>query len=280
VGNEELVRKAYDFIHDNEKDGYFVHPPTPEGTFKTYHDLIPYADDDTPASNQGFHCGALMAARELGLPVPEADIERAIAAYQNMFNTKRGFMPASRLKQDVLSQDSLYGATLTFAVFGRKILTDEQVLSHYRASEKVKTPYGLRVFSQPDGSLLPDNSGDYQFGGSWFLNDAANYLLAGVHGLPAAEVDARLIERIRVEFRYVPAFNEDINTVTGKPSGHILYSWNSGYGWLRKEIRRRLGQTGPDPVCTAIDAQLGVVHDNGALRLDPEKIEGSESMRF
>jgi hypothetical protein len=271
--NEDLARKALAFIRDNEKDGMFVHPPTPNanppGGFKTYHDLIPYADGDVPASNQGFQCGALLAAKELGLPITEDDIQRAIAGYRRIFNKKRGFMPASLLKQDTLAQDSLYGATLTYAVFGRKVLADEQVLSHYRHSEKVKTPYGLRVFSQADGSLLPGHAGTYVFGGSWFLNDAANYLLAGVHGLPAAEVDARLIERIQVEIKEVPAFNEDIDTVTGKPHGHILYSWNSGYWWLRKEIRRRLGQTGPDPVDAAIDAKLGVVRGNGALRLAP-----------
>jgi hypothetical protein len=72
-----------------------------------------------------------------------------------------------------------------------------------------------------------------------------------------------------IELTYNPAFNEDINTVTGKPHGHILYSWNSGYWWLRKEIRRRLGQTETDPVGVAIDAKLGVVRDNGALRLEP-----------
>jgi hypothetical protein len=269
--NDELARKALAYLRDNEKDGMFVPPNTPNGTFKTYMDVLSYPEGDAPASNQGFHCGALMAAQELGLPITDADTERSIAAYQRIFNKTRGFMPTSLMQQDVLGQDTLYGATLTFAVFGRKVLTDEQVLSHYRTSEKVKTPYGLRVISQADGSLLPGHSGAYTFGGSWFLCDAANYLLAGVHGLPAAEVDARLIERIRMEIEHVPAFNEDIETVTGKPHGHILYSWNSGYWWLRNEIRRRLGQTGPDPVGAAIDAKLGVVRENGALRLEPGK---------
>ena len=163
--------------------------PNPKG-WKTYHDVLPYDDDDSPASDQGFHCGALLAAKELGLAVTDQDIERAIAAYRSLFNTERGFMPTSRKQRDTLGQDTLYGATLTYAVFGRKLLTDEQVLTHFRTSEKVKTPYGLRVISQADGSLLPGHSGVYCYGGSWFLNDAANYLLAGVHGLPAAEVDA------------------------------------------------------------------------------------------
>lgn len=269
--NDALVRKAYDFLRHNEKDGLYIPPPLPGAPnpkgWKTYHDVLPYDEDDSPASNQGFHCGALLAAKELGLGVTDAEIERAIAAYQSLFNRQRGFMPTSRKQRDTLGQDTLYGATLTYAVFGRKLLSDELVLTHHRTSEKVKTPYGLRVISQADGSLLPGHSGVYCYGGSWFLNDAANYLLAGVHGLPAAEVDALLVERIAREIAHVPAFNESISTVNGQPHGHVLYSWNSGFWWLRKEIRKRLGQTGPDPIGTAIDRRLGVVRENDTLEL-------------
>lgn len=273
--NEALVRKAYDFIRKHENDGLYIPPPLPGSPnpkgWKTYHDVLLYDEDDCPASNQGFQCGALLAAKELGLSVSDADIERAIAGYRSLFNADRGFMPTSRKQRDTLGQDTLYGATLTYAVFGKKLLTDEIVLTHHRTSEKVKTPYGLRVISQADGSLLPGHSGVYCYGGSWFLNDAANYLLAGVHGLPAKEVDALLSERIAREIAQVPAFNESISTVDGHPHGHILYSWNSGYWWLRNEIRKRLGHTGSDPVAVAMDAQLGVVRQNGWLRLSPRR---------
>ncbi len=272
--NDTLARQAYQFLRHNEKGGLFIPPPLPGAPnakgWKTYHDVLPYDDDDSPASDQGFHCGALLAAKELGLGVTDQDIEQAIAAYRSLFNSERGFMPTSRKQRNVLGQDTLYGATLTYAVFGKKLLTDEQVLTHVRTSEKVKTPYGLRVISQADGSLLPGHSGVYCYGGSWFLNDAANYLLAGVHGLPAAEVDALLVERIAREIAYAPAFNESISTVTGRPHGHILYSWNSGYWWLRREIRKRLGQTGPDPVNAAIDRRFAVALQDGRLRLEPE----------
>jgi len=155
------------------------------------------------------------------------------------------------------------------AAFGRKVLTDDQVLTHYRTSEKVKTRYGLRVISAADGSLLPGHNGAYCHGGSWFFCDAGNYLLAGVHGLAANEVDARLTERIKLELTRSPAFNEDINTVTGTPHGNAPYADYSGYLWLRSEIRRRLGQKVPDPVGSAIDAHLKVVRDKGVLRLEP-----------
>lgn len=273
--NETLIRKAYEFIRAHEKEGFYIPPPLPGAPhpkgWKTYMDVLQYDDDDAPASNQGFHCGALMAAKELSLPVTKEDIEQAIAAYQRIFNAKLGFMPTSFKQQEILGQDTLYGATLTYAVFGRKILTDEQVLSHYRTSEKVKSPYGLRVISAADGSLLPGHNGAYCYGGSWFFCDSGNYLLAGVHGLPAAEVDARLIDRIKLELARNPAFNEDINTVTGQPHGNTPYADYSVYTWLRKEIRNRLKQTGPDPVGAAIDAQLGVVREDGMLRLEPAK---------
>lgn len=61
-----------------------------------------------------------------------------------------------------------------------------------------------------------------------------------------------------------------ISSSTGpKPHGHVLYSWNSGYWWLRREIRKRLGLTGPDPVDAAIDRRFGVVRKDGCLRLEP-----------
>ncbi|HAB15197.1 MAG TPA: hypothetical protein PLX89_17305 [Verrucomicrobiota bacterium] len=269
--NDALVRQAYAFIHQHETNGLYIPPSLPGSPsakgWKTYHDVLEYDHDDCPASNQGFHCGALLAAQELGLGVTHAEIERAVAGYCSLFNAERGFMPTSLKQRDTLGQDTLYGATLTYAVFGRKLLTDEQVLTHFRTSEKVKTPYGLRVISQADGSLLPGHSGVYCYGGSWFLNDAANYLLAGVHGLAAAEVDALLVERIMREIAQVPAFNESISTVDGHPHGHILYSWNSGFWWLRREIRQRLGQSGEDPVGRAVDARLGVTRENGLLRL-------------
>jgi len=269
--NGRLVTQAYDFIRKHEREGLYIPPSLPGAPnalgWKTYHDVLPYEAGDCPASNQGFHCGALLAARELGLGVSDADIERSIAGYRSLFNADRGFMPTSRMQKDILGQDTLYGATLTYAVFGRKLLTDEQVLTHFRTSEKVKTPYGLRVISQADGALLPGHSGVYCYGGSWFLNDAANYLLAMIHGVPEAEADALVVERIRREIARVPAFNESISTVDGHPHGHILYCWNSGYWWLRKEVRRRLQLTGPDAVGGAVDGGIGVVRAGGELRL-------------
>lgn len=272
--NAELVQAAFDFIRKHETDGVFYPPPLPGSPkpkgWKTYMDVLEYDDDDAPVSNQGFHCGALLAARELGLKVSEEDINRAIASYRRMFYKQGGYFPTSIKQTQHVGQDTLYGAALTYAVFGRKVLDDEQVLTHWRTSQRIATPYGLRVISLADGSLLPGHSGVYVYGGSWFLNDAANHLLAEVHGLPAAVADAALTKRITAELAHAPAFHESISTVTGKPHGHINYSWNSGFWWLRKQFRERRGETSPDPVAVEIDRQLGVVRDAQGLHLEPE----------
>lgn len=47
------------------------------------------------------------------------------------------------------------------------------------------------------------------------------------------------------------------------------YADYSVYAWLHQKIRGRLNQTGLDPVSAAIGAHLGVVRENGLLRLDP-----------
>ena len=111
----------------------------------------------------------------------------------------------------------------------------------------------------------------YVFGGSWFLNDAANYLAGLIHGMNSDWVDERLLWRLRKELAFMPAFHESISTLNGEPHGHHLYSWNSGYWWLRREVRQRLNIRTPDQVEFELDKDLGVVRQNGFLVLDPSK---------
>lgn len=267
------VGRAYRFIREHEHDGLYIPPRlTPEKPIaKTYHDQLPYDDDDAPSSNQGFHCGALLAAKELGFPVTDADIERAIAGYRRMFNERGGYFATSLKQQNHVGQDALYGEVLTFAVFGRRLLPDDMVRRHLETSVRIQTPYGMRVISNADGSLLEGHSGAYVFGGSWFLNDGANYLDGLIHGMDPKWVDERLLWRLGKELAYMPAFHESLNTVKGQPHGHHLYSWNSGFWWLRREVCKRLNLSGPDPLEAQLDQELGVSRVNGFLQLQPEK---------
>ena len=265
--------RAYRFMRAQERDGLFIPPRLiPEKPImKTYHDQLPYDDDDAPSSNQGFHCGALMAARELGFPVTEADIERAIAGYRRMFNEEGGYFATSLKQQNHVGQDALYGEVLTFAVFGRRLLPDDMIRRHLETSVRIQSPYGMRVISNADGSLLEGHSGAYVFGGSWFLNDGANYLDGLIHGMDPKWIDDHLLKRLGQELAYMPAFHESLNTVKGEPHGHHLYSWNSGFWWLRREVRKRLNLSGPDPLEARLDVELGIVRRNGFLQLEPER---------
>ena len=265
------VGRAYRFIREHEKDGLYFPPRLkPElKCFRTYHDQLNYEDDDPPSSDQGFHCGALMAAKELGFPVTDEEIEKSIAGYRRMFNKQGGYMATSLLQQENIGQDALYGEVLTYVVFGKKLLPDEMVKKHIETTMRIQSPYGMRVISKANGDLLDGHSGVYTNGGSWFLNDGANYLDGLIHGADSKWIDDQLIWRMEKELAFMPAFHESISTVTGKPHGHHLYSWNSGYWWLRREVRKFLGQTGIDPVDERMDRELGIVHQGGFLNLDP-----------
>lgn len=271
--DQRTLGRAYRFMRQHEVDGLFVPPCLKHDSkgFKTYMDILEYEDDDAPSSNQGFHCGALMAARELGFEVTEEDIDKAIAGYRRMFNSNGKYFATSLLQQDRIGQDALYGEVLTYAVFGRKVLPDEMVREHLETTYRLQSPYGMRVISKANGDLLDGHSGSYVFGGSWFLVDGANYLAGLMHGLDPMDLDARLLWRLEKELAFMPAFHESINTLDGKPHGHHLYSWNSGFWWLRQEVRAQLGITGADPIHAMLDRKLGIERENDALVLNSER---------
>lgn len=265
------VDRAYRFIRANEQDGLFQPPrlkPDHKG-FRTYHDMLEYEDGDSPSSNQGFHCGALLAARELGYEIHDDEIERAKSGYARMFNPVGGYMQTSLMKPELIGQDALYGEVLTYVVFGEKLLPDDLVKKHLETTMRIQSPYGMRVISKASGDLVDGHSGVYVFGGSWFLNDSANYLCGLIHGMDPDWVDDRLIWRLEKELAAMPAFHESISTVDGHPHGHHLYSWNSGYHWLRKNVRARLNLQGPDPVEQRLDKLLGIETQNGYLTSNP-----------
>lgn len=265
------VARAYHFARNHEVDGIYFPPRlVPEKkNMKTYHDQLEYEDDDAPSSNQGFHCGALLAAKELGFEVSDEDIEKAMAGYAHMFNEEGGYFATSLKQQDHIGQDSLYGGVLTYAIFGKKTLPDDLVKRHLETTMKIQSPYGMRVISMANGDLIEGHSGVYTFGGSWFLNDGANYLAGLIAGMDPAWVNDQLLWRLEKELVWMPAFHESISTLTGKPHGHHLYSWNSGFWWLRSEVRKKLAVPEADPLQAMLDERLGVVHRDGYLALAP-----------
>ena len=76
----------------------------------------------------------------------------------------------------------------------------------------------MRVISKADGELLEGHSGSYVFGGSWFLNDGANYLDGLIHGMDPDWVDLQLLWRLEKELAWMPAFHESDQYSYGKTS--------------------------------------------------------------
>jgi hypothetical protein len=266
-----LVKRAYAFIRSHERDGLYTPPRlSPDsGAMKTYFDDLVYDDDDSPASDQGLQCGALMAARELGLPATEADIQRSMAGYRLMFNAAEGFFATSLKQKNHVGQDALLGDVLAYCAFGRKLLPDAMVRAHVERSARIQSKYGLRDISNPDGSLLPGHAGVYTHGGSWFLVDGADYLAGLIHGMDPAWIEDRLLGRLEEEFASEPAFHEDIDTTNGRPHGNDFYSWNSGFWWMCGEACRRTGTGVSDHLAERLDEALGVKSRDGTLVLDP-----------
>jgi hypothetical protein len=272
--NFALCRRAYEFIRDHEDRGAYQPPrldaPQAGLGWRTYMDLFYYEDGDVPASNQGFHCGAHLAARELGLAGSDEGFRAACRAYAALFSAGGGYFPTSLRRQEVFGGDALYGAAVTFAAFGRKCLPDDLVLRHCRHAMRIRSPYGLRVVCKANGDLLekdqygpgnphglePEKAGAYVQGGSWFFCDAGTWLAGLAHGLAPRQVDRLLVERIRIELEEMPAFSESIHTRTGEHHGNVLYGANALYVWMRREIRARLGHRAPDPVSAEISRWL------------------------
>lgn len=276
--NLALCRRCWDFLKAHESpDGAYLPPrlnvPNAGLGWRTYMDLFFYEDGDAPSSNQGFHCGAMLAAHELRLPgaTGAPDARRAGQAMATMFNARDGgYFPTSARRQEVFGGDAMYGLAVTFAAFGQKPVPEALVRRHCRHAMKIQSRYGLRVVSKSNGDLLeqnqygpgnphglpPEKAGAYVQGGSWFFCDAGTWMAGLAYGLDPATIDRLLIERVKTELARSPAFSESINTRTGEPHGNALYAANALYLWLRTETRRRLGHRGADPVERAVDAWL------------------------
>ncbi len=92
-----------------------------------------------------------------------------------------------------------------------------------------------------------------------------------IHGMDAGWTDEKLPWRPGKELTVVLAFHESISTVDGHLHGYHRYSWNSGFWWLRREVRARLGMNGPNPLAGALGEKLGIVRRDTRLALEPAK---------
>ena len=237
----QKVQAYVDIIETHIKNGYYYSYDSNDGRkdFQYWNDCIAFDTADVITHNQGLLCSALLAARELGLQIKTSP-ELAIKNYQNLFNSKLGFLPLSKLKDTILSPDVLTGDLLAQLYFNKPLLNKEIVQLHYnKIVEQSKTNYGYKIVAGPDGNYLNSaaydwndyisqvnkgnmQDGQYQRGGSWTLYDMLFLIDAYLYGIKGVEDE--IIWRSSLDYKIGATSYECINTKTGEP-------WKPNMGW-------------------------------------------------
>jgi hypothetical protein len=223
------------------------------------------------AHMQGLYAVALRALSDLGVSVPQAEIDRANLQYNAL--TIGGRLRAFATS-DIVDVSSLTGDALSLFIWDEPILSDAIVQNTIASFAEVYDAsgnfVGYKVLSNADRSFLPaamfpvENNGlgtpggTYQNGASWFLYDALALYAGARHNLPGARPAyvAQLVKRFASELRAGPgtspanASNEFICTAAGLPGDPCVAGrtdpMRAGYGW-NAFVVRLLSDTAPTP---------------------------------
>jgi hypothetical protein len=174
------------------------------------------ADSVTTSSvMQGLYAVALRALRDMGVTVPQSDIDKANAQYAAL--TVNGRM-RSHQNSDIVDVASLLGEALSLFIWNQPILSDSVVQNTIASFAEVYDAggsfVGYKVLSHADGSFLPpgmfpiENNGEgnpggyYLNGGSWMLYDVMALYAGARHdtSMRATYID-RMVKRMASELR-------------------------------------------------------------------------------
>lgn len=215
------------------------------------------------ANIQGLYAVALHALKDLGVNVPQPDIDKANAQYASL--TINGRMRAFQ-NSDIVDVASLLGESLSLFIWNQPLLSDS-VVQHTLASfaevyDSAGNFVGYKVLSNADHSFLApgmfpvqnggagDGGGIFQNGASWMLYDVLALYAGTRHDIPSMRdtyLD-RLVRRMASELRAgvgsTPAnkSNEFLCTASGAPGdpcGPIGSAppERSDYGWNAFVVR-------------------------------------------
>jgi len=212
---------------------------------------------------QGLYAVALRSLQDLGVPVPQVEIDRARARYRDLL--VNGRLRAYEGSDRVIVS-SLQGEALSLFIWNEPMLPSSVVQQTIGAFAEVYDAsarfVGFKAVSESDGGFLPPGAfpvenggagtpaGDYQNGGSWMLFDVLALYAGARHDIPsmrASYVD-RLVRRFAAELRAgvgtTPAnksqeFLCTAPEVPGAPCGPIgsATPQRSDYGWNAFIIR-------------------------------------------
>ena len=217
VSSQSYLNNVYNWMraHADESGKY---PATSFGWEDSFYPLgTGGAGSVTVSSNmQGLYAVALRALKDLGVDVPQSEIDKANAQYANL--TINGRMRAYQ-GSDIVDVASLMGDALSLFIWNQPILSDSVVQKTIDSFAEVYDAngnfVGYKVLSNADGSFLTPSmfpvenggagtgGGYYLNGGSWMLYDVLALYAGARHDIPAMRdpyVD-RLVRRMASELR-------------------------------------------------------------------------------
>jgi hypothetical protein len=254
VKNVRIAKLVLRYIETNQVRGgdWLTTAPQKHGQFTispdTWLDGYLYPQGAVSGYAQGLYVVALEAARQLGLGVGGAAIDRADRVYRSLYAPSLGYMRWLSTTSDK-GPDVLVGDALSLLLFNRPLLPEAEVAS--TLAHQDWAPYGMADVATQHNAYLPpqefetlelndahhvvgvqEPGGWYQNGGSWFLYAYLAEWAAARQGDGRAR--SMMARSIADEMIGTPMSKEFQLTSNGpgspNPPGSSAFQ-RQGYGW-------------------------------------------------
>lgn len=217
VAKQPYLNNVYGWIHAHA-DASGRYAATSFGWEDSFYPLgVSGPGSVTVSSNmQGLYAVALHALKDLGVNVPQPEIDAANAQYARL--TIHGRMRAFE-NSDIVDVASLMGEAMSLFIWNQPLLSDAVVQNTIASFAEVHDAsgnfVGYKVLSNADGSFLPPGmfpvehggagtlGGEYLNGASWMLYDVLALYAGTRHDIPSmrSSYTDRLVRRMASELR-------------------------------------------------------------------------------
>jgi hypothetical protein len=232
-------------------------------------DVIDYPEGTSDlCENQGILAVTLRVIKELGIPgvserISDEYIEQAEKIYKSYYDSELKFLLPARNIKDAIGFAEIFPEFLSLWLFGRKILTDEMVLSHLERIP-VLLPHNDAPHPAAGGTVRPifigltkegkgwdyftdtwhpmiskehaasyanhSMDGIYYNGGSWMRIEICGYVTGKLHGWTKA--DQAIENRLWAETNLSPNFPTSQEYLATDPKHpffgyHRVFAWNA-----------------------------------------------------
>ena len=278
VASQSYLNNVYAWIHGHAASNG-TYPATSFGWLDSFYPLgISGPGSVTVSANmQGLYAVALRALKDLGVNVPQSEINNANAQYASL--TINGRMGAYQ-NSDTVDVSSLMGDALSLFIWNQPILSDavvqKTIASFAEVYDSNQNFVGYKVLANANGSFLApgmfpldnggagDGGGYYVNGASWMLYDFLALYAGTRHDIPSMRdtYTDRLVRRMTSELRAgvgsTPAnkSEEFLCTAPGlagdpcQPTGSAAAE-RSDFGWNTFVVRLLSNESSTDAVVCA-----------------------------